>query len=179
MTATEVAERHEEKMLMLGPVLDRLNSELLDPLISLVFDRMVQADLVPPVPDEMNGKELNVDFISILAQSQKAITTNGVDRFISNLGVVAQMKPEALDKFDADYWVDAYADSLGIDPRYVVSGKQVAVIREQRAEQQQAQQQLAAAQQLASTAKDLGSAVGREGIQSATPDEIAQQFSGY
>lgn len=179
MTATEVAERHEEKMLMLGPVLDRLNSELLDPLISLVFDRMVQADLVPPVPDEMNGKELNVDFISILAQSQKAITTNGVDRFISNLGVVAQMKPEALDKFDADYWVDAYADSLGIDPRYVVSGKQVAVIRGQRAKQQQAQQQLAAAQQLASTAKDLGSAVGREGIQSATPDEIAQQFSGY
>lgn len=179
MTATEVAERHEEKMLMLGPVLDRLNSELLDPLISLVFYRMVQADLVPPVPDEMNGKELNVDFISILAQSQKAISTNGVDRFISNLGVVAQMKPEALDKFDADYWVDAYADSLGIDPRYVVSGKQVAVIRKQRAEQQQAQQQLAAAQQLASTAKDLGSAVGREGIQSATPDEIAQQFSGY
>ena len=97
-------------------MLDRLNSELLDPLISLVFDRMVQADLIPPVPDEMNGKELNVDFISILAQSQKAITTNGVDRFISNLGVVAQMKPEALDKFDADYWVDAYADSLGIDP---------------------------------------------------------------
>ena len=179
MTATEVAERHEEKMLMLGPVLDRLNSELLDPLISLVFDRMVQADLIPPVPDEMNGKELNVDFISILAQSQKAITTNGVDRFISNLGVVAQMKPEALDKFDADYWVDAYADSLGIDPRYIVSGKQVAVIREQRAEQQQAQQQLVAAQQLASTAKDLRAAVGREGTQSATPDEIAQQFSGY
>ena len=53
------------------------------------------------------------------------------------------------------------------------------MIREQRAEQQQAQQQLVAAQQLASTAKDLRAAVGREGIQSATPDEIAQQFSGY
>lgn len=179
MTATEVAERHEEKMLMLGPVLDRLNNEMLDPLITLVFQRMIEANLVPPVPDELNGMELNVDFISILAQSQKAITTNAVDRFINNLGVVAQMKPEAMDKFDADYWVDAYADSLGIDPRYIVSGKQVALIRQQRAEQQQAAQQMAAAQQLASTAKDLSSAVGNRGMQSATPDEIAQQFSGY
>jgi hypothetical protein len=30
-TATEVAELHEEKMLMLGPVLERLHNELLNP----------------------------------------------------------------------------------------------------------------------------------------------------
>ena len=174
MTATEVAERHEEKMLMLGPVLDRLNNEMLDPLISLVLERMVQADLLPPIPQELQGMEINVDFISILAQSQKAITTNSVDRFVSNLGVVAQMKPEVMDKFAGDSWVDAYADSLGIDPRYIVSGKQVALVRQQRAEQQQAQQQMAAAQQMASVAKDLG----KGAMETPTPAEIDQNFMG-
>lgn len=176
MTATEVAERHEEKMLMLGPVLDRLNNEMLDPLINLLFDRMVEANLLPPVPAELQGKELNVDYISILAQSQKAITTNAVDRFTNSLGVLAGAKPEVLDKFNADYWADYYADALGIDPRLIVSGKQVAVIRQQRAEQMQQQQQLANAQQAADTVKSLG---GIDQITSPTAQEIMGQYAGY
>ena len=85
------------------------------------------------------------------------------------------MKPEVMDKFDGDYWVDAYADSLGIDPRYIVSGKQVALVRQQRAEQQRAQQQMAAAQQMASVAKDLG----KGAMETPTPAEIDQNFMGF
>lgn len=173
MTATEVAERHEEKMLMLGPVLDRLNNEMLDPLISLVFDRLVALNLMPPIPEELQGVELNVEYISILAQAQKAISTNAVDRLTNALGVVAGGKPEVLDRIDADYYVDYYADALGVDPRLIVPVQQAAIIRQQRAEQAAQQQQLANAQQQAAIAKDLNT------IESPTPAQLTGQFMGY
>lgn len=173
MTATEVAERHEEKMLMLGPVLDRLNNEILDPLISLVFERMIMLGLVPPLPAELDNVGINVDYISILAQSQKAITTNAVDRFMSNLGVLAGMKGDILDKVDFDYWADYYADSLGIDTKLIVPGKQVALIRQKRAEVQAQQQQMAMAEQAAKVASDISD------MQSMAPQEITNMFSGY
>lgn len=172
MTATEVAERHEEKMLMLGPVLDRLNSEMLDPLITLVFERLQANGMLPPLPEELQGVELNVDFISILAQSQKAVTTNAIDRFVNSLNAVAGMKQEVLDKFNADRWADTYADSLGIDAQLIVPDKEVAKLREARA---QAQAQLEQAQQAASTMKDVAQAQ----IDPMQPQDINNLFAGY
>ena len=176
MTATEVAERHEEKMLMLGPVLDRLNTEMLDPLIALSFERLLRVGALPEVPEALQGVELNVEYTSILAQSQKAITTNAVDRFTNNLGVLAGLKPELLDKFDTDYWADYYADALGIDPRLIVPGKQVALIRQQRAQQQAQQQQLANAEQASAAVRNVG---GLDKLQSMAPNEIQGMLSGY
>ena len=176
MTATEVAERHEEKMLMLGPVLERLNAELLDPLITMTFDRMVMANLLPPIPDALQGVELNVDFVSILAQAQRAISTNAIDRFTQNLGQLVVIKPDLVDKFDADYWADYYADALGIDPQLIVPSSQVAVIRQQRAQRQQQAENIAAAQQLSEVAKNIAP-MGE--MRSATPDQIMGQFAGY
>ncbi len=176
MTATEVAERHEEKMLMLGPVLDRLNSEMLDPLITLVYERLEDAGMLPPLPEELQGVELNVDFISILAQSQKAVTTNAIDRFVNALNVVAGMKNEVLDKFNADYWADTYADSLGVDAKLIVPDKEALQVRQARAEAQQQQAQLEQAQQAASALKDVSSA---QSIDPMAPQDINNMFAGY
>lgn len=176
MTATEVAERHEEKLLMLGPVLERMHNEILDPLIEMTFSRMVEAGIVPPPPDELQGMELNVEFVSMLAQAQRAVATNSVDRFVGNLGAVAGIKPEVLDKFDADRWADAYADMLGIDPELIVPGDQVALIRQQRAEAAKAQQQAAMLNQGADTAQKLGSVDTSK--QNALTD-VTRAFSGY
>lgn len=176
MTATEVAERHEEKMLMLGPVLDRLNSEMLDPLITLVYERLEESGLLPPLPEELQGVELNVDFISILAQSQKAVTTNAIDRFVNALNVVAGMKNEVLDKFNVDYWADTYADSLGVDAKLIVPDKAALQIRQARAEAQQKQAQLEQAQQAASALKDVSSA---QSIDPMAPQDINNMFAGY
>ena len=165
-----------EKMLMLGPVLERMHNEILDPLIEMTFSRMVEAGIVPPPPDELQGMELNVEFVSMLAQAQRAIATNSVDRFVGNLGAVAGIKPEVLDKFDADRWADAYADMLGIDPELIVPGDQVALIRQQRAEAAKAQQQAALLNQGADTAQKLGSVDTSK--QSALTD-VTRAFSGY
>lgn len=176
MTATEVAERHEEKLLMLGPVLERLQNEILDPLIESTFARMVSTGVVPPPPPELQGMELNVEYVSMLAQAQRAISTNSIDRFVGNLGAVAGIKSDVLDKFDADKWADAYADMLGIDPELIVPGEQVAMIRQQRAQQQAQMQQAAMMQAGADTAASLASVKTDE--QNALTS-VMDAFTGY
>ena len=176
MTATEVAERHEEKLLMLGPVLERLHNELLDPLIEMTFSRMLEAGVLPPAPEELQGMELSVEFVSMLAQAQRAVATNGIDRFVGNLGAIAQFKPEVLDKFDADKWTDVYADMLGVDPELIVPGENVALIRQQRAQQAAAMQQAEQMQASASAAKDLAAA-DTSGQNALT--DVTRMFSGY
>jgi len=158
MTATEVAERHEEKLLMLGPVLERLHNELLDPLIENAFSRIVGTGILPPPPPEMANVEINVEFVSMLAQAQRAVGANSVDRWTGNLGAVAQFKPDVLDKFDSDYWAEAYADMLGVDPKLIVPGDRVALIRQERVKQQQAIQQAEVANQTSQTVKNLAGA---------------------
>lgn len=175
-TATEVAELHEEKLLMLGPVLERLHNELLDPKTSMVFSRALETGTLPPPPEELQGQEINVEYVSVLAQAQRAVSTGGVDRFVMNLGQLATMKPEVMDKLDADKWADTYSDMLGVDPELIVAGDKVALIRQQRAEQQRAMQQAAMIQQGADTAAKLGNAP-TDGKNALT--DVMQMFSGY
>ena len=172
------ARRNEEKMMMLGPVLERLHNELLDPLVESTFAQMVAAGIVPPPPPEMQGVDLNVEFVSMLAQAQRAIATNGIDRYVANLGQIAAFKPDVLDKFDSDHWADEYADMLGVDPRMVVSNDKVALIRNHRAQQQQAMQQTAQAEQAASAMQKLGGVQTGMGAGNAAND-VMRAFSGY
>jgi hypothetical protein len=176
MTATEVAERHEEKLLMLGPVLERLHNELLDPLVDITFTRMLQAGIIPPAPEELQGMDLNVEFVSMLAQAQRAIGTNSVDRFVGNLGTIAQMKPDILDKFDSDQWADIYADMLGVDPSLIIADKEVAAIRTARNQAMAAKEQAAALQQTSQSVKNMAQAP--TGQQNALTD-VMNMFSGY
>lgn len=156
MTATEVAERQSEKMLMLGPVLERLDNELLSPLIERTFDRMLEDDLVPAIPDELNGIEIIVEYTSVLAQAQKMTNVQSQQRFVASLGQIAQLNQEALDKFNVDAAIDDLADSLGINPKTIVSSKEVALIRQQRAQAQQAEQEAMAQAQQVQNMKTMG-----------------------
>lgn len=169
-TATEVAELHEEKMLMLGPVLERLHNELLTPLIDITFDRMLETGIVPPPPPELQGQSLNIELVSILAQAQRAIATNGVDRFVNNMGMIAQFKPEVLDKFDADYWADSYSDMLGVDPQLIIAEDKVLLARQARAQAQAAAQKAAMANQQADTVNKLASVPTQNGNSNAGTD---------
>jgi len=176
MTATEVAERHEEKLLMLGPVLERLQNELLDPLIEITFDQMMEAGIVPPPPQVLQGVNLNVEYVSMLAQAQRAVGTNSIDRFMGTLGQVAQFKPEVLDKVNTDKWADQYADLLGVDPEILVQEDQVAAIRKQRAQAQQQAAQMEQINQASTAAKNLGQTPTNS--QNALTD-VMSMFSGY
>lgn len=178
MTAREIAERHEEKLLMLGPVLERLHNELLNPLIDITFDRIVETGLLPEPPSEMHGQDINIEFVSMLAQAQRAVGVTAVDRLLGTVGSLAQLQagagvhPTALDKINVERVVDQYGDMLGVDPDLIRSDDEVKQIQVQRA---QAQQKAAAVEQQATqaaTAKDMSQA-------QQVPGDLVNQFSGY
>lgn len=177
MTATEVAERHEEKLLMLGPVLERLHNELLDPLIDMTFNYMLKAGLIPPAPPELHGMMIKPEYVSMLAQAQRAIGSNSIDRFVGSIGAIAQMKPEVLDKFNVDYWANNYSDVLGIDPNLIIPDDKVAQLRDARNRAQAAKEQTLAMRDQAATAKDLAAAQ-TGGSKNALTD-VMNMFSGY
>lgn len=153
ITATEVAERHEEKLLMLGPVLERLHNELLQPLIDTTFEYAAEAGILPEAPPELEGMELSVEFISVLAQAQRAVATQGMDRLLGTVSQMAAVNPNVLDKINFDQVVDDYGNAYGVNPKIIVPDDVAAGIRQQRAQAQQAAQSAAVAPQVVDSAK--------------------------
>lgn len=170
MTAREVSERHEEKLLALGPVLERTNDELLDPLIDRVYLLMEQAGLIPEPPGDLEGLRLRVEYISIMAQAQKLVGVAGQDRFLQSAVALAQTFPEVRHKVNADQVVEDYADMLGIDPRIIRSTEEAEARAQAEAE---AQRGLAAAQQ----AKDLAGAMAAAGKAPVARDSPLDRLS--
>lgn len=179
MTATEVAARQEEKMLMLGPVLERMDNELLTPLVSGTYNRALKAGILPPAPPELHGKPLQVEYISVLAQAQRAIGTNSVDRFVAQMvQVIAPAKPEVMDNFDTDEWIRSYSAMLNVDPSMIVDSDKVAALRKARAAAQAQAQQAQLGNLQADSAQKLAAAPTKGGGSNALQDML-NQFSGY
>lgn len=155
-TAEEIKARSNEIMTILGPVTASSQREMHGPFIEMLFAELLQADALPPMPVELSGAQLNIEYVSVLAQAQKAVGANNMDRFMGAVGVLAQMKPDVLDKVDSDRWVEEYADRLGVDPDMIVPGEQVALIRQKRNEVNDAKEKALMLEQQAATAKSLG-----------------------
>lgn len=155
ITAREIQERHEEKLLMLGPVLERLQTELLDPAIDRVFGIMLRNGHLPEAPEEIEGIELRVEYVSVMAQAQKLVGVGAIERISSFVGNLAGVDPTVLDKMDLDQAIDQYGQAVSAPPDIIRSDDAVAAIREQRAQAQQAQQAAEMAQQGAQGAKLL------------------------
>jgi hypothetical protein len=158
ITATEIMERKEEKLLVVGPVLEQLNPDLLDPTIDITFNIMVDQGLIPDPPEELQGVPLKVEYISIMHQAQKSAGLAGIDRFIGFTGEVAAFDPGVLDKIDSDQLIDEYAEITGVPPRIVRSDEDVEELRLAKQQAAQQQQQMEVLAQGAGVAKDLSQA---------------------
>ena len=145
MTAREIEERHSEKVLILGPVMERLNDELFIPLINRTAGIMLRKGIMPPPPPELQGVPLKIEFISILAQAQKLLGTANIEKVAAFTGSLAQMDPKVLDKFNCDEALDTYSDMHGINPNIIRTEDAVKVLRDIREKQQQMQQMAAMA----------------------------------
>lgn len=139
MTATEVAKRHEEKLMMLGPVLERLQTELLDPIIDRTFNLLIESNRLPPPPPELEGMDLKIEYVSMLAQAQKMVGISAIEQTAVFVGNLAQMNPNVLDKFDADEAVDQFAEMVGVPPNIIVPDEVVAETRGARAQKEEQQ----------------------------------------
>ena len=157
-TATEVNEKHEEKMLALGPVLEQLNQDLFDPLMEIAFEMMRRQGLLPKAPDVLRGVDWHVEYISIMAQAQKMVGLGGMQQLFQMIQQVATIDPNILDTIDMDELVTQYADLLGIPPKIIRDPENIAKIRKIKSDQQQDQMKAQQMEQTASTAKQLSMA---------------------
>ena len=132
MTAREVSERHEEKLMMLGPVLERLQSEMLGPIIARTYEVMNNLGMIPEAPPEMQGAAINVEYVSLLAQAQRMVSAPIVEQFVGFTGNLAGVEPTVLDKIDFDQAIDEYGNMLGVPPEVIRSDEEVTAIREAR-----------------------------------------------
>lgn len=149
MTAREVEERHSEKLLVLGPVMERQDEELLDSSINRTYRIMERKGRIPPPPPEMKGEPIVIEYVSVMASAQKMVGTAGIERLASFVGNLAAQFPEAADVFDADVAVQEYAEMLGTIPKVIRADDVVAQIRAGRT---QAAQQKAKTEQMAQMA---------------------------
>lgn len=163
ITATEIAAREREKLILLGPVVERLDRELLSKVIMRTYQLMADHDHLPPQPDSIAGASLRVEFVSVMAQAQKLVSTSPIDQTFAFVANVAQAKPEVLDNIDVDYAVREYAEALGAPAAMMLPEAKVQKIRLSRLQQvqeqrQQAQQQAVSQQiiDITGAAKNLG-----------------------
>ncbi len=140
VTAEEIRARQEEKLLMLGPVDQRVVDELLEPLIDRTFSIMFRRGLIPPAPVELQGIRLRVECVSVLAAAQKLLGVGGVDRMMGVLGNMAATNPTSVDKVDFDQVLNFYGDALSTPPGIIRSDEAAQAIRQQRAQAADQQQ---------------------------------------
>ena len=155
ITATEIDERREEKLLALGPVLEQLNQDVLDPLIEIAFFLMQQQGLIPEAPEELQGQPLKIEYISIMAQAQKLIGVTSIERVFNFTAGVIKMNPASADKVDFDEMIDAYAEAVGVSPEIIRDDEETAAIREAHQQQMAAQQKSEQIAALSQSAKNL------------------------
>jgi len=155
MTATEVIERTQEKMLILGPILGRMQSELLNPMIIRTFGILQRRGKLPPVPEELIGQEFDIVYVSPLAKAQRSVQSKDMTTYLSIIGQMAQMLPEVLHKIDGDAIVDKMAKFFSVDPDIIRNQEEVDAIRQgiaQQAQQQERMMNMANVAQIAETA---------------------------
>lgn len=156
MTAREVSERREEKLLQLGHVLEKLQDELLEPLIDRAIAILGRKGLLPPVPEALQGQSYKVEYISMMAQAQKTLGLTAIDRTAGFVAQLAASFPSAADMLDVDKTVQSYARATGVPPEMLRGDTEVKKLREERAKQQKAQAAMAQAPEAAKTMKAMG-----------------------
>lgn len=165
MSQLEVVKRLEEMSAVLGPVVSRLNSELLSPLIIRSFKMLLRAGVLPPMPAILaeRGISIDINYVNQLARAQQAQDVSTTQEWLQNMAMLAQVKPEVLDLINADEVGRLTAKRLGVSEALLVSREDVEATRQERQKQLQMQQQLQAASMVADSASKISGMIPGSG----------------
>lgn len=152
MTAYEVAQKIQEKLQVLGPVIESLIAESLKPKLKRIFGILKRKGMVDPPPPSLQGIPLDIEFVSMLALAQKGAATGGIERLMQLVGSMAAIYPQAKDNIDSDALVREFNDLLGNPQKILFGPEDVIKQRIAIAKQAQQQQQMMAVSQMAEAA---------------------------
>lgn len=164
MTAREVIERNQEKMTVLGPVVQRMQYEFLSKIIERVYMILDRAQVFPQPQDPeiaemLAQQDIKIEYISPLAQAQKVAGLTNIEQLFAFMMQLAQANPDIMGKLDFTETVNRYAEMLGAPVAVLRTDDEFAKIQEQKAAAQQQAQQMQQAQQVAQMAAPAAQAV--------------------
>jgi hypothetical protein len=162
-TAFEIATRKQEQMMMLGPILHNLNEEMHARSIDLIFDIMLDNGLIPEPPEGIEGHEVRIQYISILAQAQRAMGVQDIERTLAYVGQAMSIDPNARFVMDVQESIREVASLNGIQAKLIVPKEIVDAQIEAAVEQQNQAMALQAGVEMAGAAKDLGTTPAGQG----------------
>ena len=183
MTAREVLERTQEKMNILGPVVQRMQFEFLGRIIERVYNILDRAHMFPEPEDEemaeiLRDQELKIEYISPLAQAQKMSGLVNIEQGVAFLAQIAQFNQDILDKMNWNETINRYFDMLGAPAAIKRTDDEYEAIQQQKQEMMQKQQQMQEAAAMAQMAAPAAQAAknATEAAQDGNP--ALQQFFG-
>ncbi len=140
-----------------------------DEMLERIAGIMTRRGIFPKPPEELQGMEIKIEYMSILASIQKQAAYSGIETLVNLAGIMAQMQagagrsPDVLDKIDCDEVIDQLADMYVLPAGIVLGDDKVAEMRQQRqeaeAQAQQQQQMMAEGQALADGAPKAAQAM--------------------
>jgi len=154
-SATEIDARREEKLVLLGPVLERFENEALDPAINRVFGIMQRAGLIPPPPQIIQNRKLEIQYVSILAAAQSAVGVIPTERFLQVIGNVSGLYPKALNIPNWDELLLDYGRDIGVKAKNLNSREDIQALSDAHDQQEAAAQGMQAAAVGSEAAKNL------------------------
>jgi head-to-tail connecting protein len=154
VTAQEINIRRAESFIMLGPVIHRLQLELLSRAVDRTFGIAARGGLLPPAPPELAGQDLSIQYISMLSLAQQAAQTAGIEGILKFVEALGPLDPASVDKIDVPFAIERYNFLMNNDPRLIRTDQQVAQIQAQRQQAQAQAQAVEAAPKLAKAGVD-------------------------
>lgn len=154
-SATEIDARREEKLVLLGSVLERFENEALDPAINRIFAIMQRAQLLPDAPPEIQSADIQIQYVSILSIAQRALAVAPMERWLQMVAGIAPLNPDALLIPKWDDLIRNYGQAVGVDAKNINTLDEIDAMRQAKQQQEQAAALAAQAPDLAQGAKTL------------------------
>lgn len=147
MTATEVIQRTQESLRMFSPMLARLHSELLSPLLKRAFDIMMDMEFfepLGPLPDDLDTQNLEIEYVSPMDQTQRISSANNILQGMAFVAQAANFDPTVVDVVSPVRMVEkSLIDNYNWPVEYLSTEdekREKDAVRQAQAQQQQALQ---------------------------------------
>lgn len=160
MTATEIIQRKQEFIRVVGPVFGRLESDYIGHTVERAFGIMERAGAFPPRPEALMDSKITFRFQSPIQQARKQIEVAGLSHAIGMLAPLAEAQPGIMDNFDGDQIARDMPEATGMPERWLRAIKARDALREQNAQNQQAERQLGATLPVSQAVKNIADATG-------------------